>query len=274
MSQLSAGARLAPRPQRAAATPQRALRVIRGTVDRPREGVFAAFCLALLVGGFLLVLVLNTSMAKGSFVLDDLQARSGALADEQDGLQATIDAQSAPANLAQRALKLGMVPATTAAFLDLADGRVLGVAKAATGRGGFTVITSPTPVQPKKKPAGQKTTVTKKGTVTTTTVVTPKANGVVQTVATSVDANTKRTVVTTTVVTPQPKDKVKTVVTTVDSQTQKKVVTTTVTKAPPTAAEKKKAAEKAGAAAGTTAAGTTAGTTTPQRSTTPTTTGR
>ncbi len=226
MSQMTAGARLAPRPQRMPAPQRRALRVIRGTVDRPRGGVFAAICLALLVGGFLLVLLLNASMAKGSFVLDDLQTRSGDLTDQQDGLSAAIDAQSAPAALAQRALKLGMVPSTTAAFLDLADGKVLGVARAAQRVPGFTVITSPTPVYPPEA----KTTVTTKGSVTTTTVVTPKENGVVQTVATSVDSKTHDTVVVTTVMTPDPTDPnvTRTVRTTVDSAKRTTTIETIV----------------------------------------------
>lgn len=296
MSQMTAGARVAFRPHRASSAEGRALRVIRGTVDRPRGGVFAAICLALLVGGFLLVLVLNTAMAKGSFVLDDLQTRSGALADEQDGLNAAIDAQSAPAALAQRALRLGMVPSTTAAFLDLSDGRVLGVAKAAQKVPGFTVITSPTPVPPKKKPAG-KTTVTTKGTVTTTTVVTPKANGVVQTVATSVDAKDGHAVVVTTVVTPDRKDKAvtRTMRTSVDSATRTATVrttvatkavgttpaseTTTTTTRPATAAERAQLAKAVAAAhraatAKPTAKPTTAKPTTSATATTRTTTSR
>ncbi|GEM_PF-789814 len=207
MSQLSATARVAGRPHIQTRSPQRsALRVIRGTVDRPRGGVFVAICLAVLVSGFLAVLVLNTSMAKGAFVLDDLEGQSGQLADTQESLQHAIDAQSAPAELAQRALKLGMVPSSTAAFLDLSTGKVLGVAKPAEKVSGFTVITSPVPVLPAKpKPAAPTTTVVHKGTVTTTTVVTTKANGVVETTVTSVDSATGTTTTTTRTTTPVAK---------------------------------------------------------------------
>lgn len=201
MSQLSATARVAGQPHVPARMPQRgALRVIRGTVERPRGGVFAAICLVMLVSGFLAVLVLNTSMAKGAFVLDNLQGRSGELADTQEALQHAVDAQSAPAELAQRAIKLGMVPSSTAAFLDLSTGKVLGVAKPAQKVSGFTVITSPVPPPPVVKPKVVKptTTVTRKGTVTTTTVVTPKPNGVVQTTVTSVDSAKGTTTTTTT----------------------------------------------------------------------------
>lgn len=205
MSQLTATARVAGRPHPQTRAPRRgALRVIRGTVDRPRGGMFAAFCLAVLVSGFLTVLVLNTSMAKGAFVLDDLQGRTGQLADTQESLQHDIDVQSAPAALAQRALRLGMVPSSTAAFLDLSSGKVLGVAKPAVKVPGFTVITSPVPVRPTPKPAPVKptTTVVHKGAVTTTTVVTTKPNGVVVTTVTTVDAKTHTTTTRTTTTTP------------------------------------------------------------------------
>ncbi|MEO7070001.1 MAG: hypothetical protein ABI131_05850 [Nostocoides sp.] len=200
MSQLTATARVAGRPHSPARAPQRgALRVIRGTVDRPRGGVFATICLAALVSGFLAVLVLNTTMAKGAFVLDNLQGQSGRLSDTKEALQHSIDAQSAPAELAQRAMKLGMVPSSTAAFLDLSTGKILGVAKPAAKVPGFTVITSPVPVPPKVTltPAKPTTTVTHKGTVTTTTVVTTKANGVVVTTVTTVDSATGTTTTTT-----------------------------------------------------------------------------
>lgn len=198
MSQIGATARVAGRPHLRA--PSRgALRVIRGTVDRPRNGVFVGLCLALLLAGFLAVLVLNTAMAKGAFVLHDLQGRSGELADTKDGLEHAIDAQSAPAVLAQRALRLGMAPSGTVAFLDLRDGRVLGVAKPAARVPGFRVITSPVPVPPKPMPPISTTrTVTTKGTVTVTTVVVTRAKGVVETTVTTVDSATGRRTTTTT----------------------------------------------------------------------------
>jgi hypothetical protein len=80
----------------------------------------------LLVGGLMGLLMLNTSMAEGSFALHRLQATSGELTDTEEALTAAIDAQRAPANLAARAARLGMVPADSAAFLRLSDGAVLG----------------------------------------------------------------------------------------------------------------------------------------------------
>ena len=73
-----------------------------------------------------------------------------------------IDAQRSPANLAARAAKLGMVPAGSAAFLRLSDGKVLGVAEPATKRPGFTVVTAAQPPSAKKADTSQKTAVSKK----------------------------------------------------------------------------------------------------------------
>jgi hypothetical protein len=169
--------------------------------------MFAALCMLLLVGGLMGLLMLNTSMAEGSFTLHKLQATSGQLTDTQEALTAAIDAQKAPANLAARASKLGMVPADSAAFLRLSDGAVLGVAKPAKKQAGFTVVTAPqakpahsdhgAATSAKGAAAGPKTTVTRKGDVTTTTMVVTKPDGSVVTTRTSVDSRTSNTTSTT-----------------------------------------------------------------------------
>jgi hypothetical protein len=198
MSQQTATARVASRaPQRRSAPPQ-PLRVVPAAVGQPGNGVFAAACMLLLVAGLFGLLMLNTAMAEGSFTLNNLQKTSGELADTQDALTQAIDAQRSPANLAARAAKLGMVPAGSAAFLRLTDGKVLGVAEPATKRPGFTVVTAAQPPSAKKADTSQKTTVSKKGDVTTTTVVTTKPDQSVVSTVTSVNAKTKATTTTTT----------------------------------------------------------------------------
>ncbi|SDO80585.1 hypothetical protein SAMN04489867_0633 [Pedococcus dokdonensis] len=207
MSQQTATARVAPRaPARRVAPPQ-PLRVVPAAVGQPGNGVFAALCMTLLCAGLVGLLMLNTAMAEGSFTLHNLQSTSGELADTQDALTQAIDAQRSPANLATRATRLGMVPADSAAFLRLSDGKVLGVAKPAKKGRGFTVVTAPAATSARTattgkpattKPAGPSTKVTKKGDVTTTTVVVAKADGTVVTTVTSVNAKTGTTTSTTT----------------------------------------------------------------------------
>ena len=204
MSQQTATARVASRaPARRVAPPQ-PLRVGPAAVGHPGNGVFAALCMTLLCAGLVGLLMLNTAMAEGSFTLHNLQSTSGELADTQDALTQAIDAQRSPAHLATRATRLGMVPADSAAFLRLSDGKVLGVAKPAAKDGGFTVVTAPAVASANAVKAGTtkrtepSTRVTKKGDVTTTTVVVTKPDGSVQTTVTSVNAKTKTTTSTTT----------------------------------------------------------------------------
>ena len=208
MSQQTATARVASRaPLRRSAPPQ-PLRVVPAAVGQPGNGVFAAACMLLLVAGLFGLLMLNTAMAEGSFTLNNLQKTSGELADTQDALTQAIDAQRSPENLAARAAKLGMVPAGSAAFLRLSDGKVLGVAQPATRRPGFTVVTAAQPPSARRADTSQRTTVSTKGDVTTTTVVAAKPDGSVVTTVTSVNAKTHATTTTTTTK-PAPKQATK-----------------------------------------------------------------
>ena len=168
------------------------LRVVR---QQPQQGqpAFVAACLALRVAGLLGVLMLNTSMAKGSFVLGDLQDQSNQLADAEEELGHAINAQSAPAELAKRALDMGMVPSETAAFLRLSDGQVLGVAEGATAQREFTVATQGSTAAAAARPAtAPQATVKTVGTVTTTTVTTVKGDNI-EVTTTSVDSRTGET---------------------------------------------------------------------------------
>jgi hypothetical protein len=120
-------------PGRGAARPPRpGLRVVTAPPPDRARVAFAALCLLLLVGGLLTLLLVNTVMAGGSFRLHDLQATSDQLTDRQQALRQDIAVQAAPARLAARAKALGMVPSQSPAFLRLSDGKILGVAQAAT----------------------------------------------------------------------------------------------------------------------------------------------
>lgn len=177
------------------------------------HGGLMLLCLGLLLGSFIAVLLLNISMAKGSFVLNDLQHESNVLTDTDQALRHALDAQSAPAELAKRALDLGMVPSSTAAFLRLSDGKILGVAEPAEPTTAFTVVAqgpqprnSTEPAKPGTPEAPvQGTTVTREGTVTTTTVVQIRGDRV-DTTVTSYDSATGRTTSTTTTKVMPPPD--------------------------------------------------------------------
>ena len=201
MSQQTATARVASRAPLRRQAPAQPLRVVPAAIGQPGNAVFAALCMTLLVGGLVALLMLNTAMAEGSFTLHRLQGTAGELTDTQQALTEAIDAQRSPANLAARAEKLGMVPADSAAFLRLSDGKVLGVASAAKKQDGFTVVTAPqatSSTSAATKDTGPKATVSTKGDVTTTTVKVTKPDGSLVTTVTSVDASTRSTTSTST----------------------------------------------------------------------------
>ncbi|MBB0243993.1 septum formation initiator, partial [Streptomyces alkaliphilus] len=91
---------------------------------------FVLLIVALLGAGMLALLLLNAALNQGSFELSELRRETSELTDEQQALQAEVDAFSAPDALAERARELGLVPGGPPVFLR-PDGGVLGVPEAA-----------------------------------------------------------------------------------------------------------------------------------------------
>lgn len=141
MSQMTAAARVGARPLNRPTTNTRPrLRVVTGAPPKHGGAAFGILCVTLLAAGLIGLLLLNTSLAQGSFTLHELNATSDELTDTQDALTQSLAASKAPANLAAQAAGMGMVPAQSVAFLRLSDGRMIGVAKPAKEVPGFTVI--------------------------------------------------------------------------------------------------------------------------------------
>nr|WP_245880336.1 septum formation initiator family protein [Streptomyces zhaozhouensis] len=86
---------------------------------------FVLLVVVLLGTGMVTLLILNASLNQGSFELSELRRETQELTDEQQRLQAEVDAYSAPGALAERAEELGLVPAGPPAFLG-EDGALLG----------------------------------------------------------------------------------------------------------------------------------------------------
>jgi hypothetical protein len=86
---------------------------------------FVLLVIALLGGGLLGPLLLNTQRAQGAFTLSDLQRHNTTLQDQVQALRLQVQQDRTPAALASRAAALGMVPGTAPLFLD-ASGKVLG----------------------------------------------------------------------------------------------------------------------------------------------------
>jgi hypothetical protein len=99
---------------------------------------FVALVLAVVIAGVLGILVLNTKINENAFQLTNLEANQVSLDQQEQQLNQQLANRESPNNLAAEALKLGLVPAGTPAFIRLPDGRVLGVPQPATSAPSIT----------------------------------------------------------------------------------------------------------------------------------------
>jgi hypothetical protein len=90
------------------------------------NAMFALVVVAMLLGGMVVLLVLNTSLAQGAFELGALGRAQSQLGVQEQRLLQDVAQQESPESLQKRADGLGMVPVTAPVFLRLADGAVLG----------------------------------------------------------------------------------------------------------------------------------------------------
>jgi len=79
---------------------------------------------ALLGGGLLSLLMINTILATGAFQITALQRSNVTLAQREQALQAQVAAEESPTSLAQRAAILGMHVQPRLHFLNLSKGRL------------------------------------------------------------------------------------------------------------------------------------------------------
>jgi hypothetical protein len=151
-------ARVTPAP---AKRPEPKLRVVYGAPFRPPRMPFVIFVVSLLAAGLVGLLLLNTELQSGTFQVTELNKQAGQLRDQQEQLEKQVRTLESPQNVADRALRMGMVPNPNPVFLRLSDGQVLGVpkeGKAGTGTAMFgpgtptSVATRPPVVPVKPKP--------------------------------------------------------------------------------------------------------------------------
>ncbi|MFN8158029.1 MAG: hypothetical protein U0R68_11470 [Candidatus Nanopelagicales bacterium] len=121
------------------------------------NGVFALVVVGMLVGGMVMLLVLNTSLAQGAFEIGTLTKTQNQLAVQEEQLLQDVARAEAPEALQARANSLGMVPVTSPVFLRLADGAVLGIPKPAKASRPSLPATgaAPTAVTAAAKPAAK-----------------------------------------------------------------------------------------------------------------------
>ncbi len=78
---------------------------------RPSGAGFVLSCVGVLLAMMLGLLLLNVAISGSAFTLAELDGRRSLLADSSQALQQRVAAESAPASLADKAARLGMVPA-------------------------------------------------------------------------------------------------------------------------------------------------------------------
>ncbi|WSR20676.1 hypothetical protein OG365_26515 [Streptomyces sp. NBC_00853] len=110
---------------------------------------FVLLVVALLGGGLISLLLLNSALNEGSFQLSKLRKETTALTDEEQALQRDVDAHSAPDALQRRAHELGLVPGGSPVFIG-PDGKVAGSAAPAEAPPSPT----PSPSAPAAPPTG------------------------------------------------------------------------------------------------------------------------
>lgn len=92
----------------------------------PRRLPFVLFCSFVLAAGLMALLFINLSLAKGAYSLYDLERQSIVLSQDEHLLREELARLESPAHLSQAAERIGMVPGTTPAFLDVSERSVIG----------------------------------------------------------------------------------------------------------------------------------------------------
>jgi cell division protein FtsB len=142
----------APRPGQRRTPARPNLRVVTPVPSRAPRAPFLLFSILVVGAGLVGLLVLNTVVAQDAFTIHDLDRNTTALDEREQRLEREVAALEAPRAVADRAGKLGLVPAGDPVFLT-ADGKVLGHPVPATAP-----PAPPPPPQPSAQPSAAPTT--------------------------------------------------------------------------------------------------------------------
>lgn len=100
---------------------------------------FVTLVSLVLLGGVVGLLMFNTSMQQSAFAATALEAKAADLTSREQTLRMQLEVLRDPQNVAVRAQRMGMVPATNPSFLRLSDGTVLGVPAVGTPESRFDI---------------------------------------------------------------------------------------------------------------------------------------
>jgi hypothetical protein len=101
----------------------RRLDVVRAPLHSKSRVPFLVLCATLMIVSLVAVLVLNTTLARGSYEMSKLQGEVAQTAQDVQGLQEDLSA--AETNLDDKARSLGMVPAENPTMISVRTGKVV-----------------------------------------------------------------------------------------------------------------------------------------------------
>lgn len=116
--------RTGPRVDTAPARPR--LRIVAHTAPDGARVPYFALCAAILIAALLGALGLNTSMAATSYEIRDRTRELAQVQQHRETLATQVEEASSPAQVMQRAGRLGLVPSEGVIYIDLASGTLVG----------------------------------------------------------------------------------------------------------------------------------------------------
>ncbi len=116
----------APVPHRLDEAKAAGLRLVRPVRSRASKAPFVVVVLTVLGIGLVGLILMSTVLQAQSFEAARLDRQATALETQRQSLSREVDQLQSPANVARRAISIGMVPNANPAFLRLEDGKVLG----------------------------------------------------------------------------------------------------------------------------------------------------
>ena len=118
---------LSPAPRRIEEAKAAGLRLVRPVRSRARRAPFVSVVLTVLGAGLVGLILMSTVLQAQSFEAAKLDQQAATLETRQQSIAREVDRLQSPANVASRAVAIGMVPNANPAFLRLSDGKILGM---------------------------------------------------------------------------------------------------------------------------------------------------
>jgi hypothetical protein len=117
---------LAPAPRRLDEARAAGLRLVRPVRSRARRAPFVVVVLTVLGAGLVGLILMSTVLQAQAFESARLDQKATALETRQQAITREVERLQSPANVASRAIRMGMVPPANPAFLRLSDGKIYG----------------------------------------------------------------------------------------------------------------------------------------------------